>query len=217
MTQLSQSKRETVLDAEGRECKFCEVTEEEYKEEYGKSLDIHHILPRSAGGSNKPHNLIPLCRQCHKRMEDAHGRAMKELAEQQEEDEENPQDKIDSLQESLAEERDMVEKAVDDRSSLGDFFEQSHNLTVHVVHESRFTTSRLLYVGVDAEKAMEKYQDSDKHATMETYKIVDFSLIDALSPSQVGLLWDDANWLVDGLLLDEIEPRYDGDEEDLRL
>jgi len=44
----------------------------------------------------------------------------------------------------------------------------SENLTIHVVHETRFMTSRLLYVGTDKEEAFKHYRDSDEHVTMET-------------------------------------------------
>jgi len=34
-------------------------------EDTGTTLDIHHIVPRSHGGSDRMSNLILLCRQCH--------------------------------------------------------------------------------------------------------------------------------------------------------
>lgn len=30
-----------------------------------RNLHIHHVIPRSEGGGNCPHNLIALCRYCH--------------------------------------------------------------------------------------------------------------------------------------------------------
>ena len=31
----------------------------------GKDLQVHHIIPRSQGGSDRPGNLVTLCRRCH--------------------------------------------------------------------------------------------------------------------------------------------------------
>ena len=31
----------------------------------GRFLEVHHIRPRKAGGSNKPDNMITLCAACH--------------------------------------------------------------------------------------------------------------------------------------------------------
>ncbi|WP_394327387.1 HNH endonuclease [Halopelagius longus] len=37
------------------------------------TLDVHHIVPRGQGGSDRFSNLVALCRQCH---DAAHGKAM---------------------------------------------------------------------------------------------------------------------------------------------
>lgn len=42
-------------------CPFCECDEISL-------LDIHHIVPRSEGGSNEPSNLILSCKNCHARI-----------------------------------------------------------------------------------------------------------------------------------------------------
>lgn len=34
----------------------------------GIGLEVHHIIPRSYGGSNKPSNLISLCKKCHNKV-----------------------------------------------------------------------------------------------------------------------------------------------------
>jgi len=34
---------------------------------YYKHLEVHHIIPRSKGGSDDPKNLITLCQRCHAR------------------------------------------------------------------------------------------------------------------------------------------------------
>lgn len=41
-----------------------------------RHLQIHHVMPRSAGGGNTPMNLICLCRYCHA---NAHGLHLTEL------------------------------------------------------------------------------------------------------------------------------------------
>lgn len=33
---------------------------------YDKGIEVHHIKPRSLGGTDDEENLIPLCRRCHK-------------------------------------------------------------------------------------------------------------------------------------------------------
>lgn len=39
------------------------------KEEMGCEPDVHHIIPLTEGGTNKPSNLIMLCRKCHMHVE----------------------------------------------------------------------------------------------------------------------------------------------------
>lgn len=48
--------RETVLKRDGYKCIRCGSAED---------LDIHHIVPKSQGGSDELSNLRTLCRQCH--------------------------------------------------------------------------------------------------------------------------------------------------------
>ena len=51
--------REYVLYRDGHKCRICG----------GKSkdmvLEVHHVIPRSAGGTDRPDNLITLCSHCH--------------------------------------------------------------------------------------------------------------------------------------------------------
>ena len=42
-----------------RDCQLCGTSG------IGKVLEVHHIIPRNSGGSNKPSNLICLCHNCH--------------------------------------------------------------------------------------------------------------------------------------------------------
>ena len=34
-----------------------------------QAVDLHHVIRRSAGGTDDAENLIPVCRSCHKRAE----------------------------------------------------------------------------------------------------------------------------------------------------
>lgn len=34
---------------------------------YFKHLEVHHIVPRSKGGSDDPNNLVTLCQRCHRK------------------------------------------------------------------------------------------------------------------------------------------------------
>lgn len=48
--------RVSILERDHYKCQECG---------FFKYLEVHHILPRSQGGSNDPTNLITLCRRCH--------------------------------------------------------------------------------------------------------------------------------------------------------
>lgn len=47
------------------ECYMCGVS----GEEYGLTLNVHHIIPVMFGGSNHPDNLMTLCKSCHRTVE----------------------------------------------------------------------------------------------------------------------------------------------------
>lgn len=53
---LTNLQRKAVYRRDGWRCALCDST---------KYLQIHHIIKRSQGGSNHPHNLITLCSDCH--------------------------------------------------------------------------------------------------------------------------------------------------------
>ena len=54
-----------ILERDGWRCQVCGDRQQ---------LDIHHIIPRSRGGSDSQDNLITLCRTCHG---DIHGSCQK--------------------------------------------------------------------------------------------------------------------------------------------
>ncbi len=65
---------EDVLRKYNYSCAYCGITQEEHRRKYNQSLNIHHIngLGRSKPKElkdNRPENLIPLCKSCHKKEE----------------------------------------------------------------------------------------------------------------------------------------------------
>lgn len=56
---LTPSVREFVLASYNHTCQKCGKTDEE------AALEIHHITPKSEGGTNLPSNLTVYCRECH--------------------------------------------------------------------------------------------------------------------------------------------------------
>jgi hypothetical protein len=77
--QLTKSRRQEVFELKGHECTFCGVTGEQHVEEYGRDLDIHHIVPRRADGSDSVSNLLPVCRDCHSTLEKTQGNALERI------------------------------------------------------------------------------------------------------------------------------------------
>ena len=73
--------RETVLERDGHECRFCGTTNEEHLEEHGRGLEAHHILPEADGGPDRPSNLITGCISCHRTLESTHAKAVRTLQE----------------------------------------------------------------------------------------------------------------------------------------
>ena len=53
---ITSAQRKAIYRREGWRCALCDST---------KYLQIHHIIRRSQGGGNHPHNLIALCSDCH--------------------------------------------------------------------------------------------------------------------------------------------------------
>ena len=52
--------REYVLYRDGHKCQHCGGKSKD------KILNVHHVISRTDGGTNKPDNLITLCEKCHK-------------------------------------------------------------------------------------------------------------------------------------------------------
>lgn len=56
---MNQETREAVHERDRRQCVNCGASE------LDSTLDVHHIVPRGRGGSDRLSNLALLCRQCH--------------------------------------------------------------------------------------------------------------------------------------------------------
>lgn len=61
--QVQREIREQVIERDRGECQNCCAS-------VGQSGDVHHIVPRGKGGSDKLSNLRLLCRQCHDAVHD---------------------------------------------------------------------------------------------------------------------------------------------------
>lgn len=58
-------KAESIREKFDHECQMCGLI----SEENDKSLDVHHIVPITSGGTNEEELLIPLCLNCHRSAE----------------------------------------------------------------------------------------------------------------------------------------------------
>lgn len=56
---MNRNKREAVIERDRGQCVNCGAPGPD------TTLDVHHIVPRGQGGSDKLSNLVLLCRQCH--------------------------------------------------------------------------------------------------------------------------------------------------------
>ena len=52
--------RLSIIERDGNVCSVCSGS---------KTLEVHHIIPRSEGGSDSRENLITLCKKCHDEVE----------------------------------------------------------------------------------------------------------------------------------------------------
>lgn len=199
MSQLQQSTRQTVLERDDHQCQFCGVTEEQHKEEMGRSLDIHHVIPRRSGGSDSLENLISVCVECHRTLESTQGDALKRMYEKEIEDspkvshlekrkaelmEKNSKlnEGIDQLEKDIEQLKQQIDNIHDACKAL---FRSGVKGTVYAVHEGAFTTSDLIHVGSDEEKAFKHFSESDGWATMEARAVEFDSLPNSISDSNL--------------------------------
>jgi len=82
---LDKEKRKEIREKHGCECHFCGGTDK---------LEIHHIVPSGAGGTDDVENLELLCKSCHYKVEEFTRRLRENLPHSQ-------QDTIDTKQELI--------------------------------------------------------------------------------------------------------------------
>ncbi|WP_199241245.1 HNH endonuclease [Halorubrum sp. SP3] len=58
--------RERVLDRDDHTCQRCGCAVESENRSSQRSAEVHHLIPRAAGGPDALANLITLCLRCHK-------------------------------------------------------------------------------------------------------------------------------------------------------
>jgi hypothetical protein len=71
--------RRRVLERDDYECRFCGMSDDEHREEHGRGLSAHHIIPDGDGGEDTPANLITVCQSCHRTLESTHAKAVAQL------------------------------------------------------------------------------------------------------------------------------------------
>ena len=64
---LSSDARQRVLERDAHSCQRCGCDVVGGLRESRESAEVHHIIPRSAGGPNTDRNLVTLCWVCHKK------------------------------------------------------------------------------------------------------------------------------------------------------
>ena len=64
-------KAKEIRNRDEYECRICGITNEKQIKKYGKSLHVHHIIPRKIRPDLKlnNYNLITLCSECHPKQE----------------------------------------------------------------------------------------------------------------------------------------------------
>ena len=60
---MNKKTREAVVERDRGQCQNCKIS-------VGESGDVHHIVPRGAGGATVMSNLVLLCRTCHDAIHD---------------------------------------------------------------------------------------------------------------------------------------------------
>jgi hypothetical protein len=143
------------------------MSQETHREKHDQGLEVHHIIPRRANGSDSPENLLAVCVSCHSTLEHTQADALERVYQVSDEAE------LRSQVEQLKTRADKLEAERDDLiEELTAFLEDTTtSITIHLVHETRLSTSRLLRVTTDMDEAVEAYRNAEYHATLESANV----------------------------------------------
>ena len=172
---MSQATMDEVREEQG-ECQFCGMSNEDHQDKHGKSLSVHHIIPRRANGTDEKDNLITVCQSCHQTLENSQAEALSRLADRQADQEkvEELEDELDRCQERLEDTNEQYDNAHSAFQSTVNALTQRTDITIHIVHKGGMLNSELIYAGTDQDIAVEKYKDESGYCKLETSKLVGF-------------------------------------------
>lgn len=154
--------KERAKERDGWECRFCETTEDEHQDEYGRGLHAHHLIKSRDGGLDHPDNLITVCETCHKILENTQADALSRIkGEHTEEVKERYQRRIDALEADLRKERNS-------ETEMFGWFDQT-TTRVHILLKGPFDPEIEFYE--DRDDAAEAYAEYDGGAKMITRKV----------------------------------------------
>lgn len=151
---MNNKKRQKILERDEYECQFCEMTNEAHEKEYGRGIEVHHVVPKKADGSDKKQNLLTVCRSCHATLEKTQGNLLKRLYKNQVEDE------IDELEQKV----ERLEEDLEDKYSFDEIISgcKTMNGTVDVYigeFKEYFKKGRKPFITSDKEKFVEQMEE----------------------------------------------------------
>jgi len=159
-------------ERDGQQCKFCGVSNEQHKSEHGRGLEAHHIIKDLDGGKDHPDNLITVCRECHNILEKTHADALSRIKEEHtaeaEERAEELESRVEKAYDRIERQDEIINSILEGVQRLLD---RRGKIELHIVHETKVITSEVRYVGTDREKAYEKFEQCENHATIETASV----------------------------------------------
>jgi hypothetical protein len=128
-----------------------------------------------------------VCIECHRTLEATQGDAIERIRNEEIDCSHKQEvEKYKAKYEKMAKERDKESNHHSNTlTAVEKLIEKQIKINLHIVHETRYSTSRVLYIGTDRQKAVECYKDSDRHVTMETASVNIDDWFDELADGQV--------------------------------